>query len=406
MRVEALASGDWLNRKRVVRIAALFGLVSVIMLTWLFAKSSGTLDAFGRPLGSDFSNVWSAGKMALDGRAEDAWVWKDHFAVQQALHHKADVNFYGWHYPPPFLLIAAALATIPYVPALIVWQLATLVPFTWLMQRLVPRWETILLVLAAPVTFICLTHGHNGFLTALLLGGGLLLLDKKPLAAGVLFGCLIYKPQFALILPPLLLATRSWRAIGGAIVSAALLVGLTLAIWGWPVWQAFLDSLPLTRHVVIEQGATGWHKILSPFAAIRLWGGGIALAYGMQLAATLAAIAAVVWVSWTRKRPELRNALVCAAVLIATPYVLDYDYVVLLPALAFLWLDGERHGFLPWDKTLMALVWAAPLAARQITQFTYVPIGLTTAVIIAVIALHRAMLRASPSRHSRAASAR
>jgi hypothetical protein len=405
VRVKALASGNWLTRERVVWVPALFGIVSVVMIAWLFAKATGTLDAFGRPLGTDFSNVWTAGKMALEGRAADAWVWKDHFAVQQALHHRADVNFYGWHYPPPFLLIAAALAALPYVPALIVWQLATLIPFTWMMMRLVPRWETILLVLAAPVTFICLTHGHNGFLTALLLGGGLMLLDKRPFVAGLLFGCLIYKPQFALILPPLLLATRNWRAIGGAVLSAGVLIALTVAIWGWPVWQAFLDSLPLTRHVVIEQGATGWHKILSPFAAIRMWGGGIAFAYAVQLAATLAVIAAVVWIAWTRKSLELRNALVCAAVLIATPYVLDYDYVVLLPALAFLWLDGERHGFLPWDKTLMALVWAAPLAARQIAQFTYVPVGLATAVIVAVIALRRAMLRASPSRHSRAASA-
>lgn len=396
-RVDALSSGDWLNRERVVRIAALFGLVSVAALTWLFAFSHGTLDPLGRPLGTDFSNVWTAGKMALDGRAADVWTWSQHFAVQRALHHKADVDLFGWHYPPPFLLIAAALATLPYVPALIVWQLATLVPFAWMMSRLVPRRETLLLVLAAPVTLVCLTHGHNGFLTALLLGGGLMLLDRKPLVAGLLFGCLIYKPQFALILPPLLLATRNWRALGGAIVSAGLLVALTLALWGWPVWQAFFDSLPLTRSVVIEQGATGWHRIMSPFAAVRMWGGGIPLAYAVQLAATLAAIAAVVWISWKRDVADLRNALVCAAVLIATPYVLDYDYVVLLPALAFLWLDGQRHGFLSWDKSLMALVWIAPLAAREIAQFTYVPLGLATAVIVAAIAIRR--VRASPSRH-------
>jgi hypothetical protein len=400
-RVEALANGDWLNRERVVRIAALFGLVSVASLAWLFAFSHGTLDALGRPLGTDFSNVWAAGKMALEGRAADVWSWPDHFAVQRALHHKADVDVFGWHYPPPFLLIAAALATMPYVPALIVWQLATLIPFAWMMSRLAPRRETLLLVLAAPVTLICLVSGHNGFLTALLLGGGLMLFDKRPFLAGLLFGCLIYKPQFALILPPLLLATRNWRAIGGMILSAALLIGLTLAIWGWPVWQAFLDSLPLTRTVVIEQGSTGWHKIMSPFAAIRMWGGAIPFAYGVQLAATLAGIASVVWISWKRDEAELRNALVCAAVLIATPYVLDYDYVVLLPALTFLWLDGERHGFLSWDKSLMALVWVAPLVARQVAEFTYLPLGLATAFIVAWIAIRR--VRASPSRRSRAA---
>jgi glycosyl transferase family 87 len=395
--VEQLASGDWLNRDRVLRIAAISGLATLAVLTWLFAFSHGTLDPLGRPLGTDFSDVWSAGKMALEGRAADAWNWSQHYAVQQAVHHKADVDFYGWHYPPPFLLIAAALATMPYVPALIVWQLATLAPFTWMMTRLVPLRETVLLTLAAPVTMVCLTHGHNGFLTALLLSGGLMLIDKRPFAAGLLFGCLIYKPQFALILPPLLLATRNWRAIGGTIVSAGLLVALTLAIWGWPVWQAFLDSLPLTRHVVIEQGATGWQKIMSPFAAIRMWGGSIAFAYAVQLAATLAVIAAVAWISLQRGAAELRNALVCAAVLIATPYVLDYDLVVLLPALGFLWLDSQRHGFLSWDKSLMALVWVAPLVARTLAQFLYLPLGLASAVIVVVIAARR--VRASPSRH-------
>ena len=396
--VEALANGDWLNRRRVMRIAAIAGIVSLVMLIWLFATSNGTLDSRGRPLGTDFSNVWAAGRMALDGRAADAWVWPDHFAVQRALHGKADVDVFGWHYPPPFLLVAAALATLRYVPALIVWQLATLIPFAWLMMRLTGRREALLLVLAAPVTLICLTHGHNGFLTALLLGGGLMLLDKRPFVAGLLLGCLIYKPQLALILPPLLLALRSWRAIGGAIVSASLLVALTLALWGWPVWQAFFDSLELTRTQVVEQGSTGWHKIMSPFAAVRMWGGGLDLAYAVQLVAALTSIAAVVWLSLKRDAAHLRNALVCAATLIATPYVIDYDFVVLLPALAFLWLDGERHGFLRWHKSLMALAWIAPLVARQVAELTLFPLGLATAVIVAVIAVRRAAFRSSPSR--------
>ena len=396
--MKTLASGDWLSRDRVVRIAAIAGLGSLALLVWLFAWSRGTLDPLGRPLGTDFSNVWTAGKMALEGRAAEIWSWPDHFAVQRAVHGKADVDLFGWHYPPPFLLVASALATLPYVPGLIAWQLATLLPFAWMMKRLVPRRETLLLVLAAPATLVCLAHGHNGFLTALLLGLGLMLLDRKPFLAGLLLGCLVYKPQFALVLPPLLIAARSWRAIGGAIASSAMLIALTLAIWGWPVWQAFLDSLPLTRSVIIEQGSTGWHKIMSPFAAVRMWGGAIALAYAVQLAASLAAVGAVVWLSLKRGEAELRNALACAAVLIATPYVLDYDHVVLLPALAFLWLDGEKRGFLSWDRSLMALVWFTPLVARQLAFFTYVPLGLASAVMVAGIAIRRAMLRSSPSR--------
>jgi len=390
VRVGSLVTGEWLSRERVIRIASLCAVASVMIVAFLFATSNGTLDQWGRPLGTDFSNVWAAGHMALEGSAPKAWSWPDHFAVQQWVHHKADVDFFGWHYPPPFLLVASLLALMPYVPALIVWQIATLAPFVWLMWRLVPRREAILLTLAAPVTLICLMSGHNGFLTALLLGGGLALMDKRPLLAGMMFGCLLYKPQFALIIPPLLLATKNWRAVLGATASSGALIGLTLELWGWPVWQAFIESLPLTRHVVIEQGSTGFHKIMSPFAAIRLWGGPVPLAYAVQTAATASCVAAVAWIGWFGKSPNLRNALTCAAVLISTPYVLDYDYVVLLPAIAFLWRDSEEKGWLDWDKSLLAFVWIVPLAARNIAEFTYLPVGLASAVAIFAIALRRA----------------
>jgi hypothetical protein len=402
--MEALATGTWLSRERVIRIACICALATIVSVIALFATAHGTLDYLGRPIGTDFSNVWAAGKMALDGVAAKAWSWPDHFAVQRAVHDRADIDVFGWHYPPPFLLIASVLALLPYVPAAILWQLVTLAPFTWLMWRLVPRWETLLLTLAAPATLVCLTHGQNGFLTGLLLGGALAFLDRRPFLAGLIFGCLIYKPQFGLILPLLLLAGKHWRAILGAILSASLIVGLTFAIWGWPVWQAFLDSLPLTRRLVIEQGATGFYKIMSPFAAVRMWSGPVPLAYGVQLVFTVASMAAVTWAALLRDRPELRNALVCAAVVLSTPYVLDYDLVVLLPALAWLWLDGRKHGFLRWDATLMALIWATPLFGRQLAQYAYIPLGLISALLVAAISIRR--LRASPSRHSRAAFAR
>jgi len=404
--VDALKSGSWLTRDRVHAVGIVAGLVSATVLLWLLATAHGTLDWKGRPLGTDFSNVWTAGRMALDGRAAEAWNWDAHFAVQRALHHKANVDLFGWHYPPPFLLVAAALATLPYVPALILWQVATLAAFSWLMTRLVPGRETLLLTLAAPVTLICLMHGHNGFLTALLLAGGLMMLERRPFLAGLLLGCLLYKPQFGLIIPILLIAGGHWRAILGACLSAALLVAATLALWGIPVWQAFVESLPLTRHIVIEQGSTGWHKIMSPFAAVRSWGGSVTMAYAVQAVVTLAAAAGTAWLSWRDRYPLLRNAFVCAAVVISTPYVLDYDLVVLLPALAWLWLDGRESGFPDWDATIMAAIWVIPLLARNAAHATLVPLGLMSALAVALLATRRVLVRASPSRRSHATSDR
>jgi hypothetical protein len=387
--MEALATGSWLNRERVYLVTGMIGVASLGLIGWLYFTSTGTVDVLGRPLGTDFSNVWTAGMMALDGRAPDVWSWNEHFRVQMQFHRHENLALFGWHYPPPFLLIAALLATMPYLAALVVWQVATLTPLLMMIQRIVGRRDTWLFVLAAPVTLVCLTHGHNGFLTALLLGGGLLLLDKRPLVAGLLFGCLIYKPQFGLILPPLLLAGRHWRAIGGACASAAVLVALTLLIWGLPVWQAFAESLPYTRKVIIEQGIAGWHMIMSPFAAVRMWGGGVGAAYAVQAIATALCIGAVVWIAWSGKRPYLRNALVCAAVLISTPYVLDYDHVVMLPAIAFLYVDGQRHGFMRWDATLLAFAWFAPYVARTLAEQTMVPVGLLSSFVIVALAIRR-----------------
>ena len=393
--MSTLASGSWLTLERIRRVAVICGAGSIGLLLWLGLTSHGTLDWRGRPLGTDFSDVWTAGKMALDGHAAEAWTWSKHFAVQRAVHGPKLTELYAWHYPPPFLLVASSLALLPYLAALIAWQLITLIPFAGMMQRLLPGRDTLLLTLAAPATLFCLTQGQNGFLTALLIGTGLMLLDRRPVIAGVLFGCLVYKPQFGVTIPAMLLAGRHWRAIGSAFFSAGILIALSFVLWGWPVWQAFVDSLPVTRSVIIEHGAAGFFKIVSPFAAVRLWGGSVAAGYAVQAIFSLAALAAVVVISLPSKNAALRNAVVCAAAVIATPYVLDYDLILLLPALAWLYADGRRNGFISWDATLMAAVWTAPLFGRAAAQLLYVPLDLIAALATAALALRRMLARDS-----------
>ncbi len=401
-----LRSGDWLTADRVRAAGTVSLALACLSILYLLVTSHGTLDAWGRPLGTDFSDVWTAGQMALDGRAPAAWDWAAHYQVQQQAHGDPHVPFYGWHYPPPFLLLAALLGLLPYLAALFVWQAASLWGALKVCRAILPGRTALLAALGAPVVLVCVTHGHNGFLTAALLGGGLLLLDKRPLLAGLLFGCLIYKPQFALVIPILLLAGGHVRAILGACASAAALVGATLALWGWPVWQAFFDSLPLTRRIVIEQGETGWHKIQSPFAMVRMWGGSVPFAYAVQGAVTVAAMGAVLWLT-RAARPNLRGAAICAAALLSTPYLLDYDLVVLGLGAAFLVADGLERGFLPWEKSLLALVWLAPLAARPLAEATFFPLGQLAIVAVLALAMRRTLVpdgrpflpRASPSRH-------
>ena len=124
--LETLRSGDWLTAERI-RLWALAVLFAAAGgLAYLVATSDGLIDYQGRPLGTDFSNVYAAGTYVLDGNPAAPFDPRLQHAREQAI-FGAKTPFYGWHYPPFFLALAAALALLPYQLALIVWQGVTLV---------------------------------------------------------------------------------------------------------------------------------------------------------------------------------------------------------------------------------------------------------------------------------------
>ena len=105
--IETLRSGAWLTRERIRLVALAVLAASVIGAGFLIATSNGLNDRFGRPLGTDFSNVYAAGTYVLDGEAAAPFAPPRQFAREQAI-FGAKTQFYGWHYPPYFLGLAAA----------------------------------------------------------------------------------------------------------------------------------------------------------------------------------------------------------------------------------------------------------------------------------------------------------
>src|SRR4051812_44684141 len=66
--LDTLRGGEWLTMARA-RLWALAVLVaSAGGLLYLVASSDGLIDYQGRPLGTDFSNVYAAGTYVLDGQ--------------------------------------------------------------------------------------------------------------------------------------------------------------------------------------------------------------------------------------------------------------------------------------------------------------------------------------------------
>jgi alpha-1,2-mannosyltransferase len=385
---ERYASGAWLTPPLLTFVAIAMIVGTVASLAFLFGTANGTLDRFARPLGTDFSSFWTAGRMALEGRAALAYDWSAHWAMQRET-HGIDM-FFPWSYPPVFLLVAAAVAALPYVLALLVWQGASLLAALAAFRAILPQPRALLFAFGFPAVLICLGHGQTGFLTAALLAGGVLLLPRHEALAGVCFGLLAYKPQFGLLIPFALLAGGYWRAIAAATATVLASVAVTTAIWGWPVWQAFLDSIPLTQKVVFETGNTGFEKFQSIFAWVGLWGGPLRLAYGLQGIVALVALAGCVWIWWSPAAHRLKSAALLTGVLLSSPYMLDYDLVAFGLALALFAAHGLERGFAPWEKTALAFAWLIPVAAREFTRLTYLPLGFLSLAAIFLLILHRA----------------
>ena len=406
--IDILRTGAWLTAARLRMVALALLAASAIGAGFLVATSDGLNDRLGRPLGTDFSNVYAAGTYVLDGEATAPFDPARQYAREQAIFGKA-TPFYGWHYPPFFLAGAALLALMPYALALALWQGTTLVLYVLSIRAilLIPpplagkaKREWLLVALAFPAVFVNLGHGHNGFLTAALMGAALVMLVERPILAGVLIGCLAYKPQFGLLIPLVLGAGGHWRVFAAA---AALVVFVVLAAtlaFGPDVWSAFLASTKFTRDVVLEQGDTGWHKIQSVFAWVRLWGGGITLAYAAQAAVTIAVAAALGWLWRSRAEFPLKAAALLIGTLLATPYSLDYDLMLLAPAIAYLAADGAQRGFAPWEKTILAGLWLVPLIARPVAEATLIPLAVPLMLLAFGLLLRRAMNETSAAQAS------
>ena len=384
-----ISTGAWLTPSRMRGYSAvLLAAYLIASILWI-ALANGLVDRNNKPLGTDFSNVYAAGMLASNGKPDVAYDWPSEHAVEKAIFGR-DVPFYGWHYPPQFLLVAAILALVPYGWALALWMATTLSAYIAIIRVILPQPTAVLVALAYPAVFVNLCHGQNGFINAALLGGALLLLDRRPIASGVLIGLLAYKPQFGVLIPLVLLATARWTVVAAASATVLAACTVTLSMFGTKVWVAFAASTTLTRHVVLEAGSTGWEKIQSIFSAVRMWGGGVDLAYMAQGALALGVAAGLIWLWRSEAAVDLKASALAVAALIATPYVLDYDLMILAVAIAFYVRHGLARGFHNFELSLLAFAWIAPLLSRPLAEATGIPLGLAAQIVLFIMALCRA----------------
>jgi hypothetical protein len=382
-----------LQRLRTIGICWIVVASATYLVDLFFQTKDGLTNGAGRPFGDDFINYWSGAYLAWHGRVADIYNWSVFHTFETSV-AGANLDFYHYSYPPVLPFLTAPLAALGYVPALAVWLVAGWLAFYVALSAARPDRSALLLALATPAVFINAVGGQNGTWTAALLGGGLSLLDRRPMIAGVLFGLLIYKPQVGLLLPFALLAGRYFSAFFAAAITAVVLVLASVLLFGTDVWTVYFHNLSVLREVILENGAGVWHRMLSVFVAARRLGAGVQAAYATQAVFALIA-AGVVVVAWYRRdvAQPLKNALLVLGTCLATPYLQDYDLVV--GAFVAVWLVDlypaeEIPKPIQIGAGLILLVAFVASALAKHTGYEFGPLFIVPVFLIAMQAAFRA----------------
>ena len=369
-----LFRGDWLTAERIRRIGAIFAVLSLIVLggdAWLHT-SRGLTDADGQQLGRDFVNYWAGAHLAADGQAAQVYDING-FLDYQRSQTAPNAHFKWYSYPPTALILSLPLAALNFTPALIFWLVSGIALCAVLLSRILDWRMALLAAFATPASLVNALWGQNGQFTAALLCGGLLVLRHHPVLAGMLFGMLCFKPHLAILIPVALAVGGYWRAFATAGITVLAISGGAFLL-DPAAWAGFLKNAPINAGL-LEIGDSMWHRMPTTFAAIRLAGGEITIAYLGQILSALTAIAATIWIWRYNAAYTVKASALVIATFLVTPYAWDYDQVALAFVAAWLAAEGVRHGCQPGEKIVLALNIAAPLIYSPLAAASHIQIG-------------------------------
>ena len=374
----------------VLTIAKVLLASQIVLLVLFVAGTHGLLVEGVGPNSTDFVSFNAAGVLAHLGNPAAAYDRAAHYAVEQAL-TEPGIPYQYFFYPPIFLLLCEQFARMPYLVSFMLFETATL--GFWLLALggilRMPSREWLAPMLCFPCVFWTMGLGQNAFLTAGLFAAGTLLLDRRPLLAGIILGMLCYKPHFGLLLPVAFIAGHRWRSFAGASLSVATMVGLTLLAYGTETWQAYLAAA-LDSQSIYEQGIIDFTGFITPFGAARSLGISVIGAHVIQ-GITAACGALSVGYVWQRRTSlPVRAATIAAATLFSVHLALIYDLLLVTVAIAWLLHAASRTGFLPGEKFVIASVYPLALLTRHAGEILNIPLGPVIVGAILVLCLRRA----------------
>ena len=373
---------------------ALVGLLAALLLYWLDAMVAGPhvgLSINRHSLwGRDFANLWSAGRIAIEGKSELLYDLKAYQAWQVATFGPI-LDEHNYSYPPSSLLYAPLFGALPYLAALALFSalsfgLFFLAARPWLVRVGLSPWLALLL----PSSLVCLWAGHYGLIVGALWLYAWRNLDDRPERAGVAIGLMLVKPHLAILIPLVLLRRRAWRTVAVAALTVAVLVGASGLLFGFELWRVWLGSTSGFQMSLLRQPHALWSYMM-PTIAPALFAYGVApgIVWPLQLLLSIGTIVLLLW----RLPEDLTRAagLTAVATFLVLPYGFNYDLTVVGLAALLLFAEAMRAG-----RKIDAWIAAASIALPS-TMVYLAMMGWRIAPLV-LAAQFVVMLRVSESR--------
>lgn len=294
----------------------------------------------GQTIGRDAYSFWSAGMLAFEGRTSEIYNNEAFsLAIKQLLGPEA--GHHSFPYPPPALLGAAVFGWLPYKVTLFILSITGFFAFLFAINLPDFKKNIVWLTILMPLAWCNIVLGQNGLLTAALFIGGLRLANSRPIIAGILIGCLAYKPTMAVLIPIALLFERRWTVIFSATVTLLTLCIITILMWGTEIWTNYVQYAVPFQRMFLELGTgIGQTMKLTPFMSAHLLGYDTKSSYLLQLLFTIVTIGTVTIYFLKKQLSESFNALDITILAIATilivPYSHFYDLAIITGSLLLL----------------------------------------------------------------------
>jgi Glycosyltransferase family 87 len=353
--------------KPIFILVIAFTVVWGLIFAWVYVDALVIMPADGKRLnsatngvGGDFVLPYAAALLALEGAPEEAFDVAKIHEIEKQVSKNSSMPSIPWPYPPFFQLLIMPLGILNYITAYRVYVIITLAMATIVAWCIAPHWYMPLLLVIFPAVAFCAAVGQNGNLSAAFIGAGLLWLKRRPIASGVAFGLMAYKPHLAIAIPLCLLAGRHYRALAATVCAALATVLISVVTLGSKPLIAFLLNLASHGRMTLDHQIDIWQRMPTILVLVLQLSDSKTYALIAQIFVAVAALGGAAWV-WRRAFLEGHKALALAASIpLTTPYFVDYDMAIFAIPFVYLVWESWRMGFTYHRALIIATLWLAP----------------------------------------------